>query len=214
TYTVTVSASQKAGSFTNTATAKGSNTSTVTATSAVEVRVPAVLGEQTPSITPTLKPTLTLTKTVSATMANPGQVVTYTMVVKNTGTLKVANVVITDTLPTGFTFLDGGKITKTWTFASIAAGASQTVTALVKIGSGVKAGTYPNTAKVSATAVDPITATATLRIAVPQVKGELAATGASASDYGIFGLGMLLLSFGFVALHDSRRKNPEVEEVK
>ena len=112
------------------------------------------------------------------------------MVVTNTGSAKATKLVLTDTLPIGFAFVDSGKDTKTWNFASLAAGAHVTVTAKVKIGAGVLAGKYTNRAYVTAAGLDPVNALADVKVTVPQVLG-LATTGANGRDYMIFAFGLL-----------------------
>ena len=248
TYTISIGSSQAAGTYTNTAKAKGENSTEVTATSKVEVRVPEVpvvtppptpapVSPPTPTPAPTPVPTtsvpktaphLTLIKTVDLAIANPGDTVTYTLVVKNTGTVTASNVVIKDNLPAAFSFADDGTNNKTWTFATLVAGASQTVTARVKVGNAMAAGNYLNQASVSATDVDPVVATVVVRIAVPEVKGvdttldsttasisspqveSLAATGVSDLDYIIFSFGILLFSFGSLGLGYLRRNQSQV----
>jgi uncharacterized repeat protein (TIGR01451 family) len=99
TYDVLVSTTISSGNYINTASAKGENTDTVSATSTVAIRVPEVLGV-------TTEPSLTLTKSVNVTKAIPsGSIITYTVTIKNTGDQVASNVVLEDTLPTGFTFL-------------------------------------------------------------------------------------------------------------
>lgn len=188
TYAANVSAKQKAGTYSNTATAKGSNVSTVSAISKVEVRIPVVLGATSPS--------MTLTKSVDVAATNPGQLITYTMVVTNTAKGNATIVVLTDTLPAGLTFVDGGAATKTWTIGTMKAGAKSTVKATVKVGTGVKAGIYTNKAVVTATGLDPVNAQANVHVTIPQVKG-LATTGAGERDYLIFSFGLLLLAAGY-----------------
>lgn len=56
--------------------------------------------------------TLSLRKTVNTTIAQPGEVLTYTLSATNHTTRTLTNVVVTDTLPTGLTYLaasDGGS---------------------------------------------------------------------------------------------------------
>ncbi len=197
TYTVVVSAAEAAGTFTNTAKAKGDNTSEVTATSDVTVHVPQVLGISSPSIS--------ITKSANPTSTNPGKTVTYTVVVTNSGSGDATNVVVTDTLPAGFTYTVGGGSTQTWNLGTIKAGTSQTIVYQVHVGNSVKAGTYKNTAVVSADGVDPASASANVQIKVPQVLG-LATTGIGFRDYAIFAFGSLLMALGFVSL---RRRQPQ-----
>ncbi len=196
TYTVNISPAAAAGIHTNTATAKGDNTTQVSATSNVDVRIPQVLAAKSPN--------LTIAKSANPTTVNPGGTVTYTVTITNTGDGDATDTVMTDTLPTGFTFVDGGDSTKSWSLGTLAAGASTTLTYAVKVGSDVKAGVYTNTAVVAANGVDPVSATAQVTVKVPQVLG-LATTGVGLRDYMIFMIGLILMIVGFVGLKRYRR---------
>lgn len=209
TYQAPVSASQTAGVYTNTATAVGGSTVSassvhalstvgpVSATSNVEVRVPQVLGAK--------SPTLTITKTANPTTVNPSATVTYTVTISNTGDGDATSVIMTDTLPTGLTFVDGGGSTKSWTIGTLAAGAQQIVTYQAKVGKNVKAGVYTNTALAAANGLDPVSASASVTVKVPKVLG-LATTGVGLRDYGIFMAGLSLIAAGFVFLKRYRRE--------
>lgn len=176
------------------------------ATVTVTIPTPAVTITPTPRVLgATTGPELTLTKTVNVSKTNPGKTLTYTLVVANTGTGSASNVVVTDTLPVGFTFVDGGKDTKSWTYATLAAGASQTITAKVKVGTGVKAGDFTNRAQVTADGLDPVNATAVVSVSVPKILG-LATTGAGWRDYLIFLFGSALIAVGFVMTKRNRRE--------
>ncbi len=199
TYTAVINAAQAAGTYTNTASAQGNNTSKVSATSNVEVRVPQILGA-------TTAPNLTITKTVKPTTANPGQTITYTVTIKNTGDGDAKNVVLTDTLPSGLTFLDTGKSTQTWDIGTLAANHDRVINYLVKVGSTVKAGTYKNLAVVTASDLSPQQATATLTVKVPQVLG-LATTGVSLRDYLTFAAGLILMGLGVTWLVRGNRRH-------
>jgi uncharacterized repeat protein (TIGR01451 family) len=190
TYAASISVSQAAGTYTNTASAAASNAATVTATSNVAVVVPQVLGTESPD--------LSITKTVNSVTANPGDVLTYSVTVKNVGTSSALNVELSDTLPAGFTFVEGGS-TKTWNLGTLAAGAETTITYGVAIGDDVSAGTYTNAATVSADGVSPRNAAVSVEVKVGQVLG-LATTGPSAFDYFLFTLGGLLVALGALSL--------------
>ncbi|MFA5051681.1 MAG: SdrD B-like domain-containing protein [Patescibacteria group bacterium] len=125
--------------------------------------------------------TFTLAKTVDKATANPGDTLTYTVKVTNTGNTAATNVTLTDTLPTGLTYLDAdgnntGDTTKTWTWPTLAAGASETVTYKAHVDSNATAKAYVNTATVSAEGVPGITAQATSEVKTPTVLGEEVAT--------------------------------------
>ncbi|MEK7537673.1 MAG: hypothetical protein AAB619_01720, partial [Patescibacteria group bacterium] len=197
TFLVNISGTQATGVYANTAAAKGDNTTTVTATSNVDVRVPAVLGV-------TSEPMLAITKTVDVKVTNPGKNVTYTVTLNNPGDTDVTNVSLTDTLPTGFTFVDSGKTTKTWSIGTLKAHHQRVINYLVKIGDGVKAGKYENAALVLSNELDPQTAKATVEVKVPQVLG-LATTGVSLRDYIVFALGLGSMILGLYWAGRQRR---------
>ncbi|MFA6941890.1 MAG: LPXTG cell wall anchor domain-containing protein, partial [Clostridiaceae bacterium] len=71
------------------------------------------------TIVPVPAPSINITKTVNSTKAYPGQKVTYTMVVKNTGNVALTDVLVTDLMLTGF---DG-------TIGNLAVNESKTLTA-------------------------------------------------------------------------------------
>lgn len=93
-------------------------------------------------ITPMLSAALELTKTVSETLANPGDTITYTFVVTNTGNYAYSDVVITDPLfGAGWSHSVG----------SLAVGSSKTYTASYTIPSGTAPGPFVNTAAAAGT---------------------------------------------------------------
>lgn len=121
--------------------------------------------------TVTAAPILTVSKSVNLPFANPGDQPTYSVTVTNAGNDAATNVVLTDTLPAGFTFVDGGTATKSFTIGSLAKNASITVLYAVTVGTSVAAGTYDNTATVTASNHGPVTAKAPLEVRVPVVAG-------------------------------------------
>lgn len=86
---------------------------------------------------------VTTTKTVDQAFAQPGDTLTYTLTLKNTGSVAANQVVITDPIPAGTTFIPASLTGATGTpptltlTAPIAAGGTSTVTYQVKVGSGV-----------------------------------------------------------------------------
>lgn len=198
TYAAAVSSLQTAGTYTNTASASASNATTVSATSGVVVKVPAVLGVQSPD--------LSIQKSADSTFANPGDTLTYTIEVKNVGTSEARNVVVTDTLPNHFAFTDSSGSTRTWNLGTIAFGKSVTFTYTVAVNADATNGTYTNTATVTADGVNPRTDTVDVDVRVPQVLG-LATTGPSSFDYALLSLGVLLVAFGAFLLRREHRTN-------
>jgi uncharacterized repeat protein (TIGR01451 family) len=87
--------------------------------------------------------------------ASAGQVVTYTIVLRNTSTQGATSVVLRDVLPAGYSFYKtpkGASLAKgklVWNVGDFAAGAKKTVKVRVKVGAAVT-GTRCNTAVASA----------------------------------------------------------------
>ncbi len=99
-----------------------------------------------------LLPELTIEKSVDKSTANVGETVKYTITVTNTGTADAHDVVVTDKLPDGLQQAMTGKTEFTEYIGLVRAGETKTVTI-----SGVvatEAGTYPNTAYVTARGVE------------------------------------------------------------
>ncbi len=119
-------------------------------------------------------PILSITKSNDlTTFTTPGKVVNYTVVVTNasTATDTAKNVVMTDTLPTGFTFAADGTTTKSFTIGNLTPGQSVTTTFLVNISGTQIAGSYVNTAKAKGDNTTEVTATSSVEVRVPQVLG-------------------------------------------
>ncbi|MBI3572595.1 MAG: DUF11 domain-containing protein [Candidatus Kerfeldbacteria bacterium] len=200
-YAAVISANQTGGIYTNTATAKGTNTSSISATSNVEVRIPQVLGA-------TANPQITITKTANPTTTNPGKIVTYTVTIANVGDADATNVAISDTLPAGFTFVDGGQTTRTWNIGTLAANHQRVIDYQVRVGTDVKGGSYKNLAIVTADGLDPNKASATVTVIVPKVLG-LATTGVSMRDYLVFTFGLAAMTLGLLWINRLRRQYDE-----
>ncbi len=109
------------------------------------------------------QPALTLTKTAPAKAAvcDP---ITYTMIVKNTGTAPATNVKLTDTLPGGITYQGSKQVTAN--LGTLAPGASKKVEFAV---STKTAGTYKNTAVVTGDRGLKATAAATTVVTAPKL---------------------------------------------
>jgi uncharacterized repeat protein (TIGR01451 family) len=134
----------------------------------------------------TLDADLSITKTDSPDPVAPGGTLTYTITVTNNSTDAAQNVTVTDNLPATVTFgtcnsvsgngtCGGTGNSRTVTYASIAGGASETITLQVTVSNAATDGsTISNTASVSsATTFDPnngnnsATATTTVQAAAP-----------------------------------------------
>jgi uncharacterized repeat protein (TIGR01451 family) len=103
---------------------------------------------------------LAITKTASTSSTTVGQAVTFTVGVTNNGPTNATNTVVTDLLPTGYTFISAtlspststyASDTGIWTIGSLASGAS---VSMVLVGIVNTAGTYNNTASVTANQPD------------------------------------------------------------
>lgn len=100
----------------------------------------------------------TLTKTSNVATVSPGGSVTYTVQFKNGGKQGLTGVVISDVIPSNWTyvvtvtagtFVVAGQ-TITWNVGTIAAGTTATMTVTVAIPAGAAAGIYTNTATTTA----------------------------------------------------------------
>jgi uncharacterized repeat protein (TIGR01451 family) len=157
-----------------TATGTLENTATVTATGDTDAT------NNTSTLSTTLAPVadIGVTKGVSLTTASPGDQLTYTIVVNNTGPSTALGVTVTDVLPTGLTFVSGtgpggaalsatGQ-TVTVNVGTLAPAASQTFTIIAQIANDFT-GTLSNPVTVATTTGEgantaPNTATATTTV--------------------------------------------------
>jgi len=121
-------------------------------------------------------PKLTIEKSIAETFANPGSTINYTIVVKNTGSAVAYNIVLTDTLPDGFTYTDTGLSTREWNLGNFGAGTEKTITYQVSVGENVVPDDYLNTAEVKANDLDPVSDDATIEIREGEVLGEATTT--------------------------------------
>ncbi len=116
---------------------------------------------------------LTLTKTDAPDPSSVGGTLTYTILVTNDGPSTANNVVVSDTLPAGLTFVStsstvgtaaqaAGVITAT--IPTLAPSASATVTIVTTIQAGFAGSTIPNSASADADEAAPVTANATTAV--------------------------------------------------
>ncbi|MBB5438121.1 gliding motility-associated-like protein/uncharacterized repeat protein (TIGR01451 family) [Pedobacter sp. AK017] len=164
------------------------NTATITGP-----EVDPVPGNNSSSITPVPVPTADVAVTKTVDNGNPlvGSNVVFTLAVNNAGPSSATNVALTDLLPDGYTYVSAvapagttyDPLTGLWTIGTLANGAnaSATITATVKA-----TGTYANTASVTLTENDPVSAnnTATVTpVPVPQANLSVVKTINNAAPY-------------------------------
>lgn len=122
-------------------------------------------------------PVLTIAKVNNGSpFVNPGAVVTYTVTVSNTAaaTDTAHTVKFTDVLPSGFTYVNSGGSTQTFTLGELAPGASVATSYQATVSSNQTAGLHTNTATASADNHPAISATSVVDVRVPQVLGVTA----------------------------------------
>ena len=126
-------------------------------------------GEQTESVFP---PVLVIEKSVGQAFANAGDKgIAYKVVVANNGDGTAINTAVVDDLPSGFTFSGTGEATRITNLGDLAPGAIRTIDFNVDIDKMVVAGTYTNTATVSADNHGSVSAIAQLEVRTVVVKG-------------------------------------------
>ncbi|MDD5342009.1 MAG: SdrD B-like domain-containing protein [Patescibacteria group bacterium] len=197
-YPATVKNDTVSGSYINSVVLTADNHQTLTANAPITVKAGVVKGEE-------AFPMLTLDKKVDVAFANPGQSVNYTVTITNHGSAPAVNLVLNDTLPSGFTFVDTGGNTRTWKLGELKPGESTNVTYAALIDDTVAVDAfYDNLASLTADNHENLTAKASLEVRAGAVLGEstepelvatLPATGAGVEDYLILGFAMLMAGF-------------------
>ncbi len=184
--------------YTNTASVGATGLKTIEddATTAVtkEVSIPIVLGEE-------ALPSLTVEKTASVEFANPGNTISYTIVVTNDGDAMAVDTVLIDHIAAGMQFTDTVAPTHTWMLGDIAPGNSVTTTYDVIILRDNEPGIYTNTAEVWAQGVDNVFDTADVELRAIAVLGAetLPTTGGSAMTFiYLIGAGLVITFSGFL----------------
>ncbi|MGL4759189.1 MAG: Ig-like domain-containing protein [Patescibacteria group bacterium] len=102
---------------------------------------PSKPGENDPTITPLdLKTDLILTKTVSNPTPNRNELITFTIVVKNQGTVDAGGVVVSEAIPAGLEFVSANTqnsaydpFSGKWNIGTIKAGGTQTLEVTVNV---------------------------------------------------------------------------------
>jgi len=124
---------------------------------------------------------LAVTKSVSDIVPNPGDTITYTVDVTNTGPSAATGVTINDSIPSGVTLVSasatsGSFVGSTWTVGTVAAGATETLLITVTVDAGTAGSTITNTASVGSvieTDVNPANDSASSTLSVPAVDVSL-----------------------------------------
>ena len=138
TYQVSVGSGVTSGNYVNIAIVSASNYRPVSDDATIEVRSGgSVLGAET-------APVISIGKIGDKEFVNPGSSLTYTVTITNTGDAPAINLVITDTLPAGFTSAEGGLSLLTWKVLALEVGESWQESFLVNVGADVVAGQYEN----------------------------------------------------------------------
>ena len=92
------------------------------------------------------QPILSLSKTANVLSVRPGETITYTIIVRNSGGSVGNGLVLKDVLPKGFHFVDSGRREKIWEFGAIGSfGGAITIVYDVAIATSVLPGSYENT---------------------------------------------------------------------
>ncbi|MFZ5863100.1 MAG: DUF11 domain-containing protein [Nitrospirota bacterium] len=173
-----------------TPTVSGTLNNTASVTSAVSDPVPGN-NSMSASTTVTAQADVSITKTDAPDPVLVGQNLTYTITVTNNGPNSATNVVMTDPLPAGATFVSSsttqgsctGTTTVSCTLGTLINGASATVTIVV---TPTAAGTLSNTASVTANETDPNTANnsapGTTTVNAPANQADLSITKTDSPD--------------------------------
>ncbi|QPH39300.1 DUF11 domain-containing protein [Pedobacter endophyticus] len=122
---------------------------------------------------------VSITKKTNEATPNVGSNITFTINVLNSGPSTATNVVVTDVLPAGYTFISSDNksynaATGIWTVGDIVNGASKTLEIVVKVNA---AGNYANRASVTASENDPNmsnNATTTVPVPIPVPVADIA----------------------------------------
>lgn len=192
-YDVYVDSKLGAGTYDNIALATSDNHEKVSDDAALDIRTPAVLGEEDE---PAL---LAITKSVDKTFVNPGSTATYTVIVTNEGDSVAMNTTLIDVLPNGFTFSESSSYTHSWDLGDLVPGESQEVTYEVKVDASQTPGSYLNLAVASADDVEDVSDKVALEIRAGAVLGaedDLSDTGAGVWDWLLAVFALVLIAGG------------------
>ncbi len=114
---------------------------------------------------------LYIDKKVTPAIVEPGGQVTYTVTITNIGNMIGSNINLTDTMPAGFTFADGGTSSKSWHWDTLTNGQAVTISYLVNVNTKADTGIYINQATASATNTQSVSISAPVEVRKPVVAG-------------------------------------------
>ncbi len=163
---------------------------------------------------PVAKPLLEVPVTTEKSTANPGDSITYTAVIKNTGAGAATSLELSDILPKGFSSVTTGNSRYQRSFEdNLDPGRSITADYTVTIGDDVAAGVYTGTVTVTAALTPTASAHTSVTVVVPQVKGAetaepsltLAETGVGQLDVFLMLCGASLVGAGMLGLRKTVR---------
>jgi uncharacterized repeat protein (TIGR01451 family) len=155
---------------------------------------------------PMAKPELAVTVSVDESTVNPGDSLTYTVVIKNTGSVATDSLKLKDVLPEGFSLSTTKASTYTYSFdGTLEPGQTVTDAYTVIVGDEVAAGAYADDITVSATPATSVSTQTTITVVIPQVKGAettltLAETGVGQLDVFFALFGATLVAAGILGL--------------
>ncbi len=166
---------------------------------------------------PMAKPSLSVTVNTDASTVHPGNDVTFTVVIENTGKETASSLVLRDTLPKGFTVVPTSSSTYTYAFeGTLEPGKSITAAYTATVSDNVTTGTYADNVTVSATLASSVNAHTAINVTIPRVKGAetiavtdpiptLAETGVGQLDVFFALCGAALVAIGIVGLRRTYR---------
>ncbi len=148
---------------------------------------------------------LAITKSVAPASVPPGGNATFTLTVTNNGPAAATGVTVTDSLPAGLTYVSNScgagyaAPTVTWNIGGLANAASVSCDIVVTVD---QAGSFPNTATVTGTGIDPVT---TNNDGTTTVNGQQSVIEVPTLDtFGLIALALGLLGVSFALLRRRR----------
>ncbi len=150
---------------------------------------------------------VTVKKKAQESFSNPGDTVHYTVTIKNSGNASAKNLRVSDSLPSILTYTDTGSSKRSWAIDELLAGESRTIQYAARVANNATDGQYKSSVTVKSDTSTLATATATLDVRVPKVKGATASLPSTGAGVGVYlgflagGLMMLIGALGFMVSH-------------